>query len=165
MYAVFSTTASDNASLSFNLLSSLNACLQFLSVASWTWLLLSHVLRRVIVFFIDADKGFPVESLLACPITVASPMSCTARDVGIPVLALSSNCSFENDCLSGPKSFTISFTTNPHPPQNRSPVVPSVNILAFPHLAHRASNAVELCVTMNNTPIQLSFNNNPTILL
>jgi hypothetical protein len=36
--------------------------------------------------------------------------------------------------------------------------------LAFPHLAHRASNAVELCVTMNNTPVKLSFNNNPTIV-
>src|ERR1700687_2415893 len=162
MYAVFSTTASDKASLSFSLLSSLNACLQFLSVASCTWLLLSQVLRRVIVFFIDADNGFPVESLFSCPITVARPMSCIARDVGTPVLALSSNCSFENDCLSGPKSFTISFTTNPHPPQNRSPVVPSVNILALPHLPHRASISAP-CTTINNTPIKLLSNNNPTI--
>src|SRR5579864_667729 len=138
MYAVFSITALDSASLSFSLSSSLNACLKFLSAGSCTWLLLSHVLSLSMVLFIDADSGFPVTSLFAWPIIVASPMSCIASDVGEPVLLLSSDSSFENERHSGPVSSTRSEITKPHPEQNLSPVTLSVTSDFFPHRAHLA---------------------------
>src|SRR5437660_6481572 len=137
MYAVFSMTASESASLSFNLSSSLNACLKFLSTGSWTWLLLSQVRSLSIVLFIDAESGFPDASLSAGPIIVASPMSCIASDVGVPVLLRSSCSSLENDLHSGPDSSTRSVRTNPQPPQNISPVVLSVTIGPFPQRGQR----------------------------
>src|SRR5713226_3424195 len=137
MYAVFSMTASESASLSFSLSSSLNACLKFLSTGSWTWLLLSQVLSLSIVLFIDADRGFPEASLSAGPIIVASPMSCIASDVGVPVLLRSSCSSLEKDLHSGPDSSTLSVSTKPQPPQNISPVVLSVTIGPFPQRGQR----------------------------
>src|SRR5574342_342281 len=148
MSAVFSITASESASLSFNLPRSLNACLKFLSEDSCAWLLLSHVLRRSIVLFMDADSGFPVTSLFACPIMVASPMSCIASEVGEPVLLLSSYSSFENERHSGPESSTRSVITKPHPPQNLSPVVLSVSMEFFPQRAHLIP-VLKVCKTMN----------------
>src|SRR5579875_137496 len=137
MYAVFSITASERASLSFSLSSSLKACLKFLSTGSCTWLLLSQVLSLSIVLFIDAERGFPDASLSAGPMIVASPISCIASDVGVPVLLLSSCSSFENDLHSGPDSSTRSVITKPHPPQNISPVVLSVTMGPFPQRGQR----------------------------
>src|SRR5260370_6955221 len=134
MYAVFSMTASESASLSFSLSSSMNACLKFLSTGSWTWLLLSQVLSLSIVLFIDADRGFPEASLSAGPIIVASPISCIASEVGVPVLLRSSCSSLEKDLHSGPDSSTLSVRTKPQPPQNISPVLLSLTIEPFPQL-------------------------------
>src|SRR5215831_929066 len=89
------------------------------------------------VLFIDADNGFPDASLSAGPMIVASPISCIARDVGVPVLLRSSCSSLENDLHSGPDSSTRSVITNPHPPQNISPVVLSVTIGPFPQRGQR----------------------------
>src|SRR5579863_266901 len=133
MYAVFSITASERASLSRSLLSSLKACLRFLSADSLALLLLSQVLRRSMVCFIEEERGFPIASVLPCPIIVASPMSCTASDVGNPVLALSSYSSFVNARVSDPKSTIRSCMTKPHPLQNFSPVELSVTRESFPH--------------------------------
>ncbi len=77
------------------------------------------------VLFIDAVSGFPVASLFWGLITVASPMSCMASDVGTPVRLLFSP-SFENDRHSGPDSSTLSVMTKPHFPQKFSPVLASV---------------------------------------
>ena len=49
-----------------------------------------------------AESGLPVASLSVCPITVASPMSCMASEVGVPVLALSVPSSLENERHSWP---------------------------------------------------------------
>ena len=91
------------------------------------------------VLFIEADSGFPVESEFSWPIMVASPMSCTASEVGMPVLALSSYSSFENARSSGPELSIRSVITMPHPPQNLSPVTPSVTIKLFPQREQRLS--------------------------
>src|SRR5579863_7090169 len=88
------------------------------------------------VLFIDTESGFPVASLLSCPIIVARPISWIARDDGPPVLDLSSCSSFENERLSGPESSIRSLTTKPHTPQNLSPVEPSVTMALFPQRAH-----------------------------
>src|SRR5690242_10905595 len=140
MYAVFSMTASESASLSFSLSSSLNACLKFLSTGSWTWLLLSQVLSLSIVLFIDADKGFPEASLSIGPIIVANPMSCMAKEVGIPARLLSSCSSFEKALHSGPVSSILSVTTNPQFPQNISPLELSVTMGPFPQRGHLSLN-------------------------
>src|SRR6476660_4460834 len=133
-------TASESASLSFSLSSSLNACLKFLSTGSWTWLLLSHVLSLSIVLFIDADSGFPEASLSTGPIIVANPISCIANDVGTPALLRSSCSSFENALHSGPVSSILSVTTKPQLPQNISPVELSVTIGPFPQRGQRSVN-------------------------
>src|SRR5271169_2716386 len=114
MYAALSVTASDTESFSDNLLSSLNACLRFLSADSWTWLLLSHVLILSTLDFIAPESERPAASLFSPPIIVARPMSCIAIEVGRPVLLLSSFSSFENDLHSGPVSTVFSLTTKPH---------------------------------------------------
>src|ERR1051326_4743596 len=89
------------------------------------------------VLFMDAESGFPDASLSAGPIIVASPMSCIASEVGVPVLLRSSCSSLENDLNSGPDSSTLSISTNPNPPKNISPVVLSVPIGPFPQRGQR----------------------------
>src|SRR5262249_16656378 len=96
--------------------------------------------------FIEADRGFPDASLSTGPIIVASPMSCIANDVGIPVLLLSSCSSFENALHSGPVSSILSVTTYPQLPQNISPLELSVTIGPFPHLGQR-SLKIEISLT------------------
>ena len=112
--------------------SSLNACLRFLSDDALTLLLLSQVLRRSIVLFIEVDNGFPDASLFRGLIIVASPLSCIVNDVGAPVRVGSAPPSFENDLHSGPASCKGSVITYPHIPQNHSPVTVSVVIPCFP---------------------------------
>src|SRR6267378_3661148 len=136
MYAAFSTTESETESLSESLSSSLKACLRFLSIGSCTWLLLSQVLSRSTVAFIEADSDLPEASLLMPPMTVARPMSCMAIDVGIPPLDRSFFSSLENALHSGPTSSIFSFTTNPQDPQNSSPPAVSSSMGPFPHLGH-----------------------------
>src|ERR687889_317690 len=136
----FSITASPTASLSFNLSNSLNACRKLRSTGSWTWLRLSQVLNLSIVLFIEADKGLPDASLSTGPIIVASPMSCIAREVGIPARLLSSCSSFENARHSGPVSSILSVTTNPQFPQNISPLELSVTMGPFPQRGHLSLN-------------------------
>ncbi len=121
-------TASETESLSESLSSSLKACLRFLSMGSWTWLLLSHVLSLSTVAFIDPDRDLPDASLFVPPMTVASPMSCIAIEVGIPPLDLSSFSSFEKARHSGPVSSIFSLTTKPQALQTSSPPVLSTTI-------------------------------------
>src|SRR5215216_778799 len=92
------------------------------------------------VLFIDADNGFPEASLSTGPIMVASPMSCIAREVGIPARLLSSCSSFENARHSGPVSSILSVTTNPQFPQNISPLELSVTIGPFQQRGHLSLN-------------------------
>src|SRR5271169_884767 len=113
MYAALSVTASETDSFSDNLLSSLNACLRFLSADSCTWLLLSQVLILSTLDFMAPDNERPAASLFSPPMIVARPMSCIAIEVGSPVLLLSSFSSLENDRHSGPVSITFSLTTKP----------------------------------------------------
>ena len=60
MYAALSVTASETESFSESLLSSLKACLRFLSWDSWTWLLLSHVLIRSTLDFMAPARATDV---------------------------------------------------------------------------------------------------------
>ncbi len=64
-----------------------------------------------------AESGFPVESLLAAPITVERPMSCIANEVPAPTLFLLDD-SFENDLHSAPVSSILSLITKPQKAQN-----------------------------------------------
>ena len=80
----------------------------------------------------DADNGFPNESLLVGPITVLRPLSCLVNDVRSPVRDLFTAES--ENVLSGPWFDTLSSITNPHLPQNRSADSVSVIRLPFPHL-------------------------------
>src|ERR671911_508174 len=105
------------------------------------------------VLFIEADNGLPEASLSTGPIMVASPMSCIAREVGIPARLLSSCSSFENARHSGPVSSILSVTTNPQFPQNISPLELSVTIGPFPQRGHLSLN------------IDISFTNFFTIKL
>src|SRR5919199_674432 len=98
------------------------------------------------VLFIDADNGFPEASLSTGPMIVASPISCIARDVGIPARLLSSCSSFENARHSGPISSILSVTTNPQFPQNISPLELSVTIGPFPQRGHLLLN-IEISFT------------------
>src|ERR671927_774845 len=143
-------TASPTASLSLSLSSSENAWRKLRSTGSCTWLRLSHVLSLSIVLFIEAERGLPDASLSTGPIMVASPMSCMASDVGIPVLLLSSCSSFENARHSGPSSSILSLTTKPQLPQNISPLELSVTIEPLPQRGHRSPN------------IEISFTNSLT---
>src|SRR5919205_4006135 len=145
-------TASPTASLSLSLSSSENAWRKLRSTGSCTWLLLSHVLSLSIVLFIEADKGLPDASLSTGPIIVASPISCMARDVGMPVLLLSSCSSFEKALHSGPSSSILSLTTKPQLPQNISPLELSVTIEPLPQRGHRSPN-IEISFTNFSTKI------------
>ena len=87
--------------MSESLSSSLKACLRFLSIGSCTWLLLSQVLSLSTVAFIEAESDLPEASLFTPPMTVASPMSCMAIEVGIPPLDRSSFSSLEKALHSG----------------------------------------------------------------
>ncbi len=78
------------------------------------------------------DRGFPDASLFTAPMFVASPQSCMASDVGAPALAESIPLSFAKERHSGPESSDTSDITNPHLPQNLSPVVLSVRMKFFP---------------------------------
>src|SRR3712207_2701696 len=133
-------TASPTASLSLSLSSSENAWRKLRSTGSCTWLLLSHVLSLSIVLFIEAERGLPDASLSTGPIMVASPISCIARDVGMPVLLLSSCSSFEKARHSGPSSSILSLTTKPQFPQNISPLELSVTIEPLPQRGQRSPN-------------------------
>src|SRR6266511_5238412 len=106
------------------------------------------------VLFIDADNGLPDSSLSMGPIIVARPMSCIARDVGMPALLLSSCSSFEKALHSGPVSSILSVITNPQFPQNISPLELSVTIGPLPHLGQRSLNK-EISLTNSNTPQKL----------
>ena len=100
------------------------------------------------MLFIDAVRGFPEASLFMGLIIVAKPISCMVSEVGAPVLALLPLSSCVNALHSGPDSCDFSDTTNPHLPQNFSPVVLSVNISFFPHRA-QVSPDFEFTLTMN----------------
>src|ERR671933_495583 len=143
-------TASPTASLSLSLSSSENAWRKLRSTGSCTWLLLSHVLSLSIVLFIEAESGLPDASLSTGPIIVASPMSCMASDVGMPVLLLSSCSSFEKARHSGPSSSILSLTTKPQLPQNISPLELSVTIDPLPQRGQPSPN------------MEISFTNFPT---
>ena len=69
----------------------------------------------------EAESDLPEASLFTPPITVASPMSCMAIEVGMPPLDLSSFSSLENALHSGPVSTIFSLTTNPQLLQTSSP--------------------------------------------
>src|SRR5574340_304636 len=84
------------------------------------------------LLFMDADSGFPYASLFTGPMTVASPISCSASEVGIPALLLLSYSSLENERHSADDSSNLSINTNPQFPQNLSPVMLSVIIWIFP---------------------------------
>src|SRR5574338_614238 len=90
------------------------------------------------VLFMDDVSGLPDASLSAWPIIVASPMSCMASEVGVPVRVRFSPSSFEKERHSGPSSSTRSVATNPHVLQNISPVLPSVSIAPFAQRGHRS---------------------------
>jgi hypothetical protein len=92
------------------------------------------------VLFIDAESGLPDASLSTGPIIVASPMSCMARDVGMPALLLSSCSSLENARHSGPSSSILSLTTKPQLPQNISPLELSVTMEPLPQRGQRSPN-------------------------
>src|SRR5256885_15729191 len=153
MYAAFSTTESETESLSESLSSSLKACLRFLSIGSCTWLLLSQVLSRPTLAFIEADSDLREASLLMPPMTVPRPMSCMAIDVGIPPLDRSFFSSLENALHSGPTSSIFSLTTNPQLLQTSSPPALSTIIGPFPHLGHLSSarcNFISLEKSLSN---------------
>src|SRR5574338_569941 len=90
------------------------------------------------VLFMDDVSGLPDASLSAWPIIVASPMSCMASEVGVPVRVRFSPSSFEKERHSGPSSSTRSVATNPHVLQNISPVLPSVSIAPFAQRGQRS---------------------------
>ncbi|CAI8050811.1 hypothetical protein GBAR_LOCUS27870, partial [Geodia barretti] len=136
MYAAFSITASDIASLSLSLFSSENACRKLRSTGSCTWLLLSHVLSLSMVDFIDVVRGLPDASLFIGFIMVASPMSCIVSEVGAPALARSPRSSWVNERHSGPYSWSFSDRTKPQLEQNVSPDSVSVTIFPLAHLGH-----------------------------
>lgn len=139
MYAAFSITELDKDSLSFSVDISVSACLRFLSAFSFDLLLLSHVLSRVMVLFIDADNGVPDASLFEGLMIVDNPLSYIVSDVGAPVLVVFTLPGVENDFRSGPDSCDNSEITNPHFLQNLSPVVLSVIIVFFPQRLHIVS--------------------------
>src|ERR1051325_274296 len=139
MYAVFSTTASDKASLSFSIPSSLKAWIKFLSLELCIYILESHVLNLCIIERIDSSIFCPLASLLVLPITVTSPISYLAREVGAPLgrlLLLTSSGRL--------MSSTLSDNTIPQLLQITSPDSGSVTSLSFlSHIEHKICVSVE----------------------
>src|SRR5208282_1647714 len=129
-------TASLTVSLSAYLCNSLKACLRFLSADSWAWLRRSHVLSLSTVDLIEPESVLPEASLFSPPMTVASPMSDMATEVGRPTLLFSSFSSLEKDLHSGPASAIFSLRTKPQLLQNSSPPEESIIIGLWAHLGH-----------------------------
>src|ERR687890_175042 len=104
----------------------------------------------------EAERGLPDASLSTGPIMVASPISCMARDVGMPVLLLSSCSSFEKARHSGPSSSILSLTTKPQLPQNISPLELSVTIEPLPQRGQRSPN-MEISFTIITQNLWLPY--------
>src|SRR6266487_4343013 len=164
MYAVFSTTASGNASLSVNTSSALKACIKFIAVAVRLCVLKSHALKLFIVEYVDASSLCPAPSLSVFPIIVYNPLSCLAREVGAPVLHLSFTSSALKARHSGRLiSCTLSEITMPQLLQMISPDSGSIMTVlpfAFPHIEHTIKVCIivkenVLCYTINNMSIQV----------
>ena len=130
MYAVFSITASDSPSLSFNISSWEKACHKFLSVELRYRVRESHVLNLLKVECMCVSNFCPLASLSVFEIIVASPLSCFAREVGDPVLALFSCSSMVKARHSDLISSDFSVITIPQLLQTTSPDSGSVIIPA-----------------------------------
>src|SRR6476619_5080703 len=102
--------ASDKLSLLLSLSSSSKACWRFLSDELRICILLSHVLNLLIVERVAGFRTFPRASLFALPMTVESPMSCLARESGVPALAFDSASNVRH---SARISIALSDNTNP----------------------------------------------------
>src|SRR4029079_6488386 len=92
---------------------------------------------------------------------VARPISCIARDVGIPARLLSSCSSFEKALHSGPVSSILSVIKNQQFPYTISPHELSVTIGHLPHLGHLSVKS-EMSLT-NIAHHKVPKHNNTTI--
>src|SRR5690348_6955397 len=94
------------------------------------------------VIRIAGSSLLPLASLLVLPITVDKPMSCLAKDSGIPILVLNSGSEVENTRHSGRTSCIWSEITLPHFTQIISPESESVIILSLPQPGHLSKELV-----------------------